>query len=215
METPDLARMRSEYARDGLDESAAGDDPVALFSRWLDEAVAAGVHEPNAMALATATPDGRPSSRIVLLKGFDAAGLVFYTGYGSRKGRELDANPLAAATMLWHPLQRQVRVEGRVTQVPAAESDAYFASRPRGSQVGAVASPQSQAIEGRGVLDQRVAQVEQQFAGRDVERPAEWGGYRIALDSIEFWQGRVGRLHDRLRFEHAADGTWTRERLAP
>jgi pyridoxamine 5'-phosphate oxidase len=215
MESPDLARMRSEYARDGLDEMAAGDDPVALFNRWLDDAVAAGVHEPNAMALATATPGGRPSSRIVLLKGFDAAGLVFFTGYGSRKGRELAANPFAAATMLWHPLQRQVRVEGRVTQVPAQESDAYFASRPRGSQIGAVASPQSQPIDDRDVLDQRVAEAEQQFAGRDVERPSTWGGYRLAIDSIEFWQGRVGRLHDRLHFEHASDGRWRRERLAP
>jgi pyridoxamine 5'-phosphate oxidase len=215
MESPDLARMRSEYARDGLDEGAAGDDPVALFARWLDDAVAAGVHEPNAMALATATPDGRPSSRIVLLKGFDARGLVFFTGYGSRKGRELAANPFAAATMLWHPLQRQVRVEGRVTQVPAAESDAYFASRPRGSQVGAVASPQSQPIDDRAVLDQRVAQAEQEFAGRDVERPATWGGYRLAIESIEFWQGRVGRLHDRLCFTRTSGDVWVRERLAP
>jgi pyridoxamine 5'-phosphate oxidase len=215
MESPDLARMRSEYARDGLDEAAAGDDPVALFARWLDEAVAAGVHEPNAMALATATPDGRPSSRIVLLKGFDAAGLVFFTGYGSRKGRELAANPFAAATMLWHPLQRQVRVEGRASQVPAAESDAYFSARPRGSQIGAVASPQSQPIDDREVLDRRVTQAEARFAGRDVERPAEWGGYRIAIESIEFWQGRVGRLHDRLRFTRTAGGAWARERLAP
>jgi pyridoxamine 5'-phosphate oxidase len=215
MESPDLARMRSEYARDGLDESAAGGDPVTLFSRWLDEAVAAGVHEPNAMALATATPDGRPSSRIVLLKGFDARGLVFFTGYGSRKGRELAANPRAAATMLWHPLQRQVRVEGRVAQVSAAESDAYFASRPRSSQIGAVASPQSQPIDGRAVLEQRVEQAEHQFAGRDVERPDTWGGYRVAIESIEFWQGRVGRLHDRLRFTRTAGGDWARERLAP
>ena len=214
MESPELARMRSEYARDGLEEAAAGDDPLSLFSRWLDEAVAADVHEPNAMALATATADGRPSSRIVLLKGFDARGIVFFTGYESRKGHELETNPFAAATMLWHPLQRQVRVEGRVTQLSAGESDAYFASRPRGSQIGAVASPQSQAIDDRAVLERRVAQVEQQFAGRDVERPAEWGGYRIALDSIEFWQGRVGRLHDRLRFSRV-HGTWTRERLAP
>jgi len=215
METPDLARMRSEYARDGLDETAAGDDPVALFTRWLDDAVAAGVHEPNAMALATATPDGRPSSRIVLLKGFDAAGLVFFTGYDSRKGRELADNPFAAATMLWHPLQRQVRVEGRVTQVSAAESDAYFASRPRGSQIGAVASPQSQPIDDRDVLDERVAEVDAQFDGRDVERPPTWGGYRIAIDSIEFWQGRVGRLHDRLRYTRPLGDVWARERLAP
>jgi pyridoxamine 5'-phosphate oxidase len=215
MESPDLARMRSEYARAGLDEAMAGDDPVALFAHWLDDAVEAGVHEPNAMALASATRDGRPSSRIVLLKGFDADGLVFFTGYGSRKGRELDDNPQAAATMLWHPLQRQVRVEGGVTRVSAAESDAYFSSRPRGSQIGAVASPQSQPIDDRGVLDRRVAQAEQQFAGRDVERPQTWGGYRIALESVEFWQGRLGRLHDRLRFTRTSDGVWTRERLAP
>jgi pyridoxamine 5'-phosphate oxidase len=215
MESPDLARMRSEYARDGLDETAAGDDPVALFARWLDEAVEAGVHEPNAMALATATRDGVPSSRIVLLKAFDAQGLVFYTGHGSRKGRELEANPRAAATMLWHPLQRQVRVEGEVTRVSDEESDAYFASRPRGSQIGAVASPQSEPIDHRAVLDRRVAEVEAQFAGRDVERPDGWGGFRVAIGSIEFWQGRVGRLHDRLRYSHTSDGAWTRERLAP
>jgi pyridoxamine 5'-phosphate oxidase len=214
MESPELARMRSEYARDGLEESAAGDDPVTLFSRWLDEAVAAEVHEPNAMALATATPEGRPSSRIVLLKGFDARGLVFFTGYESRKGRELEANPFAAATMLWHPLQRQVRVEGAVTRVDDAESDAYFASRPRGSQIGAVASPQSHPIPDREALEERVAEVEHVFAERDVVRPPAWGGYRIAIESIEFWQGRQSRLHDRLRFTATGD-TWARERLAP
>ena len=215
MESPDLAQMRSEYARDGLDEQGAGDDPLALFARWFDEAVDAGVHEPNAMALATATPAGRPSSRIVLLKGLDARGLAFFTGYGSRKGRELDDNPWAAATMLWHPLQRQVRVEGGVTRLDATESDAYFASRPRGSQIGAAASPQSQPIPDRAALERRVAEVEQEFAGRDVVRPADWGGFRIAIDSIEFWQGRTGRLHDRLRYARASDGRWTRERLAP
>lgn len=214
MESPDLARMRSEYARDGLDEAGAGGDPLALFARWLDEAVDAAVHEPNAMALATATRDGRPSSRIVLLKGFDARGLAFFTGYGSRKGRELDDNPWAAATMLWHPLQRQVRIEGAVTRLSDAESDAYFTSRPRGSQIGAVASPQSEPIPDRRSLERRVAEVEDEFAGRDVVRPPVWGGYRVAIDSIEFWQGRVGRLHDRLRFTRTSDG-WTRERLAP
>jgi len=214
MESPDLARMRSEYARDGLDEDAAGDDPVGLFGRWLDDAVEAGLDEPNAMALATATPDGRPSSRIVLLKGFDARGLAFFTGYDSRKGRELAANPWAAATMLWHPLQRQVRVEGAVTRLSDEESDAYFTSRPRGSQIGAVASPQSRPIVSRQSLERRVEEVERVFDGRDVERPAVWGGYRIAIESIEFWQGRVSRLHDRLRFTRVAGG-WERERLAP
>jgi pyridoxamine 5'-phosphate oxidase len=214
MESPDLARMREDYARDGLDEAAAGDDPVALFDRWLDEAVAAGVHEPNAMALATATTDGRPSVRIVLLKGFDDRGLVFFTGYESRKGAELGANPQAAATMLWHPLQRQVRVEGTVTRVDDAESDAYFASRPRGSQIGAVASPQSRPIADRSVLEQRVAEVSQVFEGHDVLRPPVWGGFRVALDVVEFWQGRQSRLHDRLRYVRSGTG-WRRERLAP
>ncbi|MEV7398731.1 pyridoxamine 5'-phosphate oxidase [Aeromicrobium sp. NPDC092404] len=214
METPDLARMREEYAREGLDEAAAGDEPLTLLGRWLDEAVDAGLHEPNAMALATATPDGLPSVRIVLLKGLDERGLTFFTGYESRKGAELEANPRAAAVMLWHPLQRQVRVEGGVTRIDDAESDAYFDSRPRGSQIGAVASPQSQVIAGREVLEQRVAEVSQVFDGHDVLRPPVWGGYRIALESVEFWQGRQSRLHDRLRFARTRDG-WRRDRLAP
>lgn len=206
--------MRAEYARDGLDEAAAGDDPLALFDRWLDEAVAAQVHEPNAMALATSTPDGRPSVRIVLLKGMDGSGMTFFTNYDSRKGLELGANPRAAAVMLWHPLQRQVRIEGAVTRLSEADSDAYFSSRPRGSQIGAVASPQSRRIAGREVLEERAAEVERFFEGAGIERPPGWGGYRLGLESIEFWQGRVNRLHDRLRFVRQGDG-WTRERLAP
>ena len=214
MESPDLAHMRTEYARTGLDEAAAGDDPMALFGRWLDEAVAAQLHEPNAMALATATPDGRPSVRIVLLKGLDDAGLTFFTNYDSRKGLELGVNPRAAAVLLWHPLQRQVRVEGPVTRLDEADSDAYFASRPRGSQIGAVASPQSRRIAGREVLEERVAEVEQFFDGTDVVRPPVWGGYRLELESIEFWQGRQDRLHDRIRFLRKGD-QWQIERLAP
>jgi pyridoxamine 5'-phosphate oxidase len=214
METPDLARMREEYAREGLDETVAGDDPLALLGRWLNEAIDAGLHEPNAMALATSTPDGRPSVRIVLLKGLDDRGMTFFTGYESRKGAELEANPRAATVMLWHALQRQVRVEGRVTRIDEAESDAYFQSRPRGSQVGAVASPQSRTIAGREVLERRVAEVERVFAGQDVVRPPVWGGYRIALESVEFWQGRQSRLHDRIRYFRQGDG-WRRDRLAP
>jgi pyridoxamine 5'-phosphate oxidase len=214
MESPDLARMRMEYALEGLDEQAAGDDPVALFRTWLDGAIAAGVHEPNAMALATATPDGRPSVRIVLLKGLDERGLVFFTGYESRKGLELTANPRAAAALLWHPLERQVRVEGPVTRLDDAESDTYFASRPRRAQISAVASPQSAVLAGREVLEQRVAEVEQFFDGSEVERPPVWGGYRIGLESVEFWQGRPSRLHDRLRYVRDGD-SWRRQRLAP
>lgn len=214
MESPDLARMRSEYARTGLEEAAAGDDPLALFGRWLDEAVTAELHEPNAMALATATSDGRPSVRIVLLKGLDDVGLTFFTNYDSRKGLELGANPQAAAVLLWHPLQRQVRVEGPVTRLDEADSDAYFASRPRGSQIGAVASPQSRRIAGREVLEERVAEVEKFFDGTQVVRPPGWGGYRLGFESIEFWQGRQNRLHDRLRFIRR-ESSWSRERLAP
>ena len=211
---PNLAAMRRDYADGGLDERQAGQDPVALFERWLDDAVASGMHEPNAMALATATPTGRPSSRIVLLKGFDADGLVFFTGYESRKGHDLTSNPQAAATMLWHPLQRQVRVEGRVERVEPEVSDAYFASRPRGSQISAATSPQSEVIADRAELDGLRVDVERRFDGGEVERPETWGGFRLRLDVVEFWQGRSSRFHDRLRFTRDAD-RWTRERLAP
>src|SRR5688500_7447156 len=182
MESPDLAALRAEYAREGLDETDAGDDPVALFRRWLDEAVAAGIHEPNAMALATADESGRPSVRTVLLKGFDEAGAVFYTNYDSRKARELATNPWASVVLLWRELQRQVRIEGHVGRVDSDRSDAYFASRPRGAQLGAVASRQSQPIESREVLEAQVADVAQALDGRDVERPEQWGGYRIDLE---------------------------------
>jgi pyridoxamine 5'-phosphate oxidase len=214
MESPDLAALRAEYAREGLEESEAGTDPVALFGRWLDEAVAAGIHEPNAMALATADPSGRPSVRIVLLKGFDAAGAVFFTNYESRKGRELTENPWASAVLLWHELQRQVRIEGPVDRLDAARSDAYFGSRPRGAQVGAAASQQSRPIEDREALEAQVARVERTVEGRDVDRPEQWGGYRLALDAMEFWQGRPNRVHDRLRFTRAGRD-WSRERLQP
>lgn len=214
MDTPDLAHMRQDYSRDGLDESRAGEDPLALFAQWLDDAVDASVDEPNAMALATATLDGRPSVRTVLLKGFDARGLTFFTGYESRKGNELSVNPRAAATMLWQPLQRQVRIEGSVVRVDDAESDVYFASRPRSSQIGAAASPQSRVIADREDLEHRVAAVERDFAGRTVERPSTWGGYRLGIEMIEFWQGRRSRLHDRILFTRTTSG-WTRDRLAP
>lgn len=214
MTTPDLQAMREDYSRATLDEADAGHDPLALLERWVAEAVEAQVHEPNAMALATATPGGAPSVRIVLLKGLDERGAVFYTGYGSRKGRELQENPRAALVLLWHEIQRQVRIEGAVTRIDADESDAYFSSRPRGSQVGAAASPQSQVVADRSVLDARVAEVEQLAGDGAVERPDSWGGFRVALETVEFWQGRSSRLHDRLRFTRAGDG-WDRERLAP
>lgn len=206
--------MRAEYVAAGLDEATAGNDPFALFTRWLADAVAAEAVEPNAMALATSTANGRPSVRIVLLKGIDDTGMTFFTNYDSRKGEELDANPHAAAVMLWHPLHRQVRFEGPVTRVDPAESDGYFAHRPRGAQLSAVSSPQSQAVASRTELETRFDSVEGHFAGRAVERPEHWGGYRMEFHTIEFWQGRENRLHDRLLFERSPRG-WDVERLAP
>ena len=209
--------MREEYAAVGLDEAAAGDDPVALFDRWLAQVVDAGVHEPNAMALATATTGGRPSVRLVLLKGTDARGFVFFTNTDSRKGVELAANPVAALAMTWHEVQRQVRVEGPVLRLSAAEDDGYFASRPHGSQLGAAASPQSQVVPGRAWLDERYGDLERAYpAGTEVPRPACWGGYRVVPHVMEFWHGRRGRMHDRLRFTRTGvDAGWRRERLAP
>lgn len=212
MVTPDLSAMRREYGVTGLDETDAGHDPFALFDHWLAEAVAAGITEPNAMALATATPDGAPSVRIVLLKSLDARGAVFYTNYASRKGGELTENPRAAAVLLWHDLSRQVRMEGPVVPVSAEESDAYFASRPAGGQISAQASPQSQVVADRAELERRW---DQTAASPEAgTRPESWGGFRLAPESFEFWQGRPNRLHDRIRFRAIA-GAWERDRLAP
>lgn len=204
--------MRTEYESAGLDEAAAGDEPFALAHRWLSDAVAAGVPEPNAMALATATGDAVPSVRIVLLKALDDRGAVFFTHYDSRKGRELAANPRAAAVLLWHPMHRQLRLEGAVERVAPAESDAYFLSRPEGARVSAAASPQSQVVPDRATLDRWRAEA----AGRGAadRRPEDWGGYRLVVDVAEFWHGREDRLHDRIRFTRSGD-RWTRDRLAP
>ena len=208
-----IADLRKDYMQRGLQESDVDPDPIAQFRRWFDEALAAHLPEPNAMTLATATPDGKPSARSVLLKGFDQRGFVFFTNYESRKAHELIANPQAALIFYWAELERQVRVEGSVSRVSEEESDAYFASRPRSSQLGAWTSPQSQVIAGRAVLDQRLEQMGQQF-GDDVPRPPHWGGFRVAPQVIEFWQGRPSRLHDRLRYR-CEDGRWIIERLAP
>ncbi len=205
--------MRHEYSDAGLDEASAGGDPLQLFDRWLGQVEAAGVHEPNAMALATADASGRPSVRLVLLKGVDARGFVFFTNIESRKGIDLATNPQAALALTWHAVQRQVRVEGPVQRLTTEEDDAYFASRPHGSQLGAAASPQSRVVPSRDWLDARYAELEQQHP-EHVPRPAYWGGYRVVPERIEFWQGRYGRLHDRLLFTR--DGAdWRRERLAP
>ena len=209
-----VARLREEYTRAGLRESDADPDPIEQFRGWFGEALAANLHEPNAMTLATATADGRPSARVVLLKGFDERGFVFYTNYGGRKSRELEANPRAALVFYWGELERQVRVEGRVSRVPDGESDAYFAGRPRGSQLGAWASEQSRPVRDRGALESQLRELEGEYEGREVPRPAFWGGYRIEPETIEFWQGRENRLHDRLRYRRS-DGLWRRERLQP
>jgi pyridoxamine 5'-phosphate oxidase len=206
--------MRREYARGALAEAEVDADPVVQFGRWFQQAEEAGLLEPTAMTLATATPDGRPSARMVLLRGFDQRGFVFYSNYDSRKGAELAANPLAALVFWWGELERQVRVEGRVERTSRPESEAYFRSRPPGSQLSAAASPQSQVIEGRAALERRVAQLLARHPDGQVPLPPFWGGYRVVPEVVEFWQGRPNRLHDRLRYRRAGDG-WRIERLAP
>lgn len=198
-----------------LTESDLLDDPIELFHRWFAAAQAAELPQVNAMTLATAGTDGRPSARIVLLKGADARGFEFFTNYDSRKGGELLANPHAALAFVWIPLERQVRVVGDVVVLDPEESDVYFATRPRGSQIGAWASAQSQPLEDRAELEERWAALEERYAGVAVPRPPHWGGFRVVPREIEFWQGRSNRLHDRFAFARAADGGWTRARLQP
>jgi pyridoxamine 5'-phosphate oxidase len=210
----DLAAMRQEYAARGLDEADLQGDPIEQFQRWVEEARRAQLFEPNAMTLATVGPDGQPSARMVLLKGVDRRGLAFFTNLESRKSRELAGNPKAALLFWWGPLQRQVRLEGRIERVEDAEADAYFATRPRGSQIGAWASQQSSAVESRAALDAAEQRIRERFEGGEVPRPDFWGGFRLVPETIEFWQGRINRLHDRLRYTRQAE-RWQIERLAP
>lgn len=210
----ELAQMRRSYEQAELDETHVLPDPAAQFTKWFDEAVNVQLLEPNAMTLATVGPEGRPSTRVVLLKGFSEQGLCWYTNYESRKGRELAGNPYAALQFYWGELERVVRIEGRVEKLPEADSDAYYRTRPLGSRIGAWASPQSRVIANRQVLEGTWAQ-EQARQGADPVRPAHWGGYRLVPDYWEFWQGRRSRLHDRLSFRRQADGSWGLARLAP
>ena len=200
---------------DVLDERLIDPDPVKQFQQWFDDAINAKLPLPEAMSLATVTSDGKPTSRMVLLKGVDLNGFVFYTNYRSTKAKELDANPNAALVFFWPQLERQVRVEGPVTRTSAAESREYFATRPRGSQIGAWASPQSEVIATRTELEKRKAEFEERYRDREVEWPEHWGGYRLKPDRIEFWKGRPDRLHDRILYAREADGTWSIKRLAP
>ncbi|QYY32394.1 MULTISPECIES: pyridoxamine 5'-phosphate oxidase [Cupriavidus] len=209
-----LADLRRTYVLGSLNESDVAGDPIAQFKRWFDEAVTAKLPEPNAMTLATVGADGQPSARIVLLKGMDEKGFTFFTNYESRKGLDMAANPRAALLFHWVQLERQVRVEGRVEKVADDESDAYYASRPLGSRLGAWASEQSREVPGRDVLEQRESEYRAKF-GENPPRPAHWGGYRLVPTALEFWQGRPSRLHDRIAYRVEADGSWKIVRLSP
>ncbi|HET9642350.1 MAG TPA: pyridoxamine 5'-phosphate oxidase [Burkholderiaceae bacterium] len=214
MTPAELAALRKSYERAQLDEEASDPDPLRQFQQWLRQAVDGRLPEPNAMTLATVGADHRPSTRVVLIKGVDERGIVWYSNYASRKGRELEANPFAALQFHWVELERVVRIEGKVERTSVAESEAYFNSRPLDSRIGAWASPQSEVIESRAVLMANAARYAARFALMP-PRPEHWGGYRLQPDRWEFWQGRPSRLHDRLRYRLDEDGNWVRERLAP
>lgn len=211
----DIASIRKNYAHSELTEQDAATDPIVQFDKWWKDALAAEIDEVNAMTLATASSDGVPAARIVLLKEFSSEGFVFFTNYNSFKGRQLMENPKACLVFFWKELERQVRITGLVQKVDAAESDAYFQSRPEGSRIGASVSPQSQIIENREWLENKWNEAAGEWSGKPIERPAHWGGFRVKPVLIEFWQGRPSRLHDRLEYSLQENGGWKRVRLAP
>jgi pyridoxamine 5'-phosphate oxidase len=209
-----LTEIRNNYIKHSLDAHSLGNDPVSFFSIWLDEAIDVGALEPTAMAVSSVSADGKPSSRMVLLKGIEEGKFKFFTNYSSRKGQELDGNPYMAMLFFWPELERQVRIEGKAEKIPGNESDTYFNSRPLESRIGAIVSPQSKVVSGREELEELYRRVAEMIPAKMVERPDYWGGYALNPDCMEFWQGRPGRLHDRIRFRKDG-GTWIKERLAP
>jgi pyridoxamine 5'-phosphate oxidase len=211
----DPTASRYEHVGKGLRRSDLDPNPIGQFANWFTAAIEAGIRDVNAMSLATASPDGRPSVRIVLLKSFDQDGFVFFTNYESTKGKQLEANPYAALALYWIELDRQIRISGKVEKTSREESQAYFHSRPVGSQLSAWASRQSEVLDGRRVLDARMAEMTERFGDKPIPLPPHWGGYRLKADKMEFWQGRPNRLHDRFRYTRQADRSWLIERLAP
>lgn len=206
---------RQDYEKSSLDESSVDRDPIRQFQAWFEQATEAGIAEPHAATVATATLDGRPSARIVLIRGFDERGFVFFTNYESRKGREIDANPFASICFFWQPLERQVRIEGAVVRATEAESDEYFRGRPTGSKLGAWVSEQSEVVAGREALEAELEAIKRRFPDGEIPRPPHWGGFRVVPESVEFWQGRRSRLHDRLVYRKSPQGGWRIDRLAP